>query len=654
LARPVQRTHVAVALTALVALSTLIHWYAARRFTGLWIMPDEAIYGERALEFWRHGTLSILHGDGAGYSVLYPMLAGLPLSIGKLTTGYTSLKLLQAFVMSLTAVPIYFYGRRLMRPGYALLAGALALASPLLLYSGLVMTEVLIYPLGAFALVAIARAVETATLRDQSLAFLLIVAAVLTRVQSIVLVAILAVAVVGDSLLVRDRRRLRAFWPVWVVLAFVVVVTLISPAIFGAYAGTVTGSYPAGPAVGLTIDHLAYAVLETGIAPAAALVLLIADAVHRRRATEPAERALLIVAAATLVLVVIQVGLFASRYASHLLGRDLALLPPILFLVFALWLDRGGPRPRLVTTPLVLGLFALLAFTPWHRLVAANALPDTFGVAILYSLGASRAATAVALATIVVLMLVAAAPTRALAALPLLVFALLITTSAVASRDIARRVNYDQKNLVGSPPDWVARAVSAPVAYLYDDEAYWNGVWQVEFWNGNVRNVVSIAPGRVPGPLRQRVVTLDNRGVLPIDQRYIVASDVHTFVGTRIARIKQNGIMEAGLSLWRLTGQPRLSTVQHGILPNGDMMEPGHINAYDCAGGQLELTLLPKKTRILTIKLNGTVVQRAKLAGLPYWNGTVYAPPSSTPQVCRFEIDGGALLGSTKLEFVRP
>jgi hypothetical protein len=541
-----------------------------------------------------------------------------------------------------------------MRPGYALLAGALALASPLLLYSGLVMTEVLIYPLGAFALVAIARAVETATLRDQSVAFLLIVAAVLTRVQSIVLVAILAVAVVVDSLLVRDRRRLRAFWPVWVMLAFVVAVTLISPAIFGAYAGTVTGDYPTGPAVGLTIDHLAYVVLETGIAPTAALVLLIADALHRRRATEPAERALLIVAATTLVLVVVQVGLFASRYAPHLLGRDLALLPPILFLVFALWLDRGAPRPRLVATPLVLGLFALLAFTPWHRLVAANALPDTFGVAILYSLGASRAATAVALTAIVVLMLVAAAPTRALAALPLLVFALLVATSAVASRDIARRVNYDQKNLVGSPPDWVSRAVSAPVAYLYDDEAYWNGVWQVEFWNENVRNVVSIAPGRVPGPLRQRVVTLDNRGVLPIDQRYVVASDVHTFVGTRIAQITQNGIKEAGLSLWRLAGQPRLSTVQHGILPNGDMMEPGQITAYDCAGGQLELTLLPKKTRVLTIKLNGKVVQRVKLAGLPFWNGTVYAPPGSTPQVCHFELDGGSLLGSTRLEFVRP
>ena len=653
MARDLRRSHLTAALVLLVALSTLIHWLLARHFTGLWIMPDEAIYGERAVDLWQEGRLSILHGNGAGYSVLYPVVAGLPLSLGRLTTGYAALKLVQAFVMSLTAVPLYFYGRRLMRPGYALLAGALALASPLLLYSGLIMTEVLIYPLGAVALVMIARAVETADWRDQVLAFLLIVAAVLTRVQSIVLVAILAAAVIVDSICVRDRGRLRAFGPVWAVVAVAAVITLVSPAAFGAYAGTISGGYPAGPAAGLTLDHLAYVVLETGIVPAAALVLLIADAIKRRSATA-AERALLIVTACALVLVVVQVGLFSSRYAGHLLGRDMALLPPILFLVFALWLDRGAPRPRVVATPLILGIFLLLALTPWHRLVAANVLPDTFGIAILYSAGAVHAATIVATASLVVLLLVTAVPSRAAMVLPVAVFALLVTTSAVAAHDIASRVNYDQRNLVGSPPDWVARAVGAPVAYLYDSEAYWNGVWQVEFWNKNVRSVVSVAPGRVPGPMRQQVVHLAADGALPIRERYIVASDPHGFVGTPLTAIAQTGIPEKGLTLWRLSGKPRLSTIQKNILPNGDMRQPAHVIAYDCAGGQLELTLLPKKTKVLTIRLNGKVVQRTRLAGLPFWNGTVYAPASPSPQVCDFEIDPQRLLGSTQIRFVRP
>ena len=78
-------------------------------------MPDEAIYAERAVSLWRHGQLAILHGEGAGYGFLYPVLAGIPLSVGRLATGYASLKLLQALAMSLVAVPIFFYGRRLMR-----------------------------------------------------------------------------------------------------------------------------------------------------------------------------------------------------------------------------------------------------------------------------------------------------------------------------------------------------------------------------------------------------------------------------------------------------------------------------------------------------------------------------------------------------------
>ena len=65
--------------------------------------------------------------------------------------------------MSLAAVPVFLYGRRLMPAGLrARSPRRSTLASPLLLYSGLVMTEVLFYPLAALALLAVARAVETA------------------------------------------------------------------------------------------------------------------------------------------------------------------------------------------------------------------------------------------------------------------------------------------------------------------------------------------------------------------------------------------------------------------------------------------------------------------------------------------------------------
>jgi hypothetical protein len=142
MARALRRAALTPALPALVATSTLLHWLAGRRVPGLWIMPDEAIYAERAIGLWRHGSLPLLHGEGAGYGLVYPLVAGLPFSIGDVDTGYASLKLFQALVVSLAAVPVFAYGRRVVPPAYALVAATLTVASPLLLYSGMVMTEV--------------------------------------------------------------------------------------------------------------------------------------------------------------------------------------------------------------------------------------------------------------------------------------------------------------------------------------------------------------------------------------------------------------------------------------------------------------------------------------------------------------------------------
>jgi hypothetical protein len=513
------------------------------------------------------------------------------------------------------------------------------------------MTEVLIYPIGALALLAMVRAVEAATVRHQVLAFVAIAAALLTRAQSVVLVAIFAAAIVVDALIARDRRRLRSFWPVWSVLAAAVATIAFAPGVFGAYAATLRGKYPLGPAARLVSDHLAYAALSIAVLPFIALLSLVID-VTRSRGRDAATRAIVSVAVCAVVLVVVQVGVFAARYAPHLLGRDLALLPPLLFTVFGLWLDRGAHRLRataFVAAPLVL---ALLLLTPWKSLVTVEALPDTFGLAILYRLGSSHASLVVALFAVASIGAFLAVPRRFVWLLPGFVLAALIVSSAVATDDIATRVKDDQRNLVGIPPNWVERAAPAPTAYLYDGEAYWNGVWQLRFWNRNVDDVVALAPSRVPGPMPQRRISVPPDGHLPISERYIVASDPHSFVGTKIAHLTQIDTDVGGLTLWRLDGSPRLLTVTRNIDANGDMTEPGYVEAYDCAGGHLELTLLPKSTSVVTLSLNGRVVQRARIAGLDYWNGTVSVPPSAAPRACRIEINGQSLLGSTRIVWV--
>jgi hypothetical protein len=640
-------------LPAIVGASTLVHWLAGRRFDGFWIMPDEAIYARRGVDLWQHGQLSIFHGEGAGYGILYPLLVGLPLSVGNFATGYHSLKLLQALVVSLAAVPVAAWGRRLMPMPWAAVAVVLTLLSPLLLYSGLVMTEVLFYPLAALALFAIAVAVERATPRFQLLALAAIAAAVLTRTQGVIFVAVFAAAVVLDAAFARDFRHLRRFLPLWAVLAATIVVALAYPRAFGSYAGVVRGSYPIGSGLRLTLEHAGWIAVSTGVIPAAALVLLALDAV-RGREQSAAVRAFVAVALATIVLVATQIGFFAARWAPHLLERDLAPVPPVLFLALALWLARAAPRPRIVTGVVAFVVLACIVALPWDDLVATDALPDSFSLVILDRLRPHDPNAVVTVVAAVLLGAFAFVPRRLRLVLPVLVAAVLISASVVSANNVADRVRYDQVNLVGTPRDWVdAASHGQPVTYVYDGETYWNGVWQATIWNSSINRVVALAPSRVPGPIPQQQRAPAPDGSLGLDNPYVVASDPHTFRGAPVAHIDQKDVEVAGLTLWRVDRPTRLSTVTRGVRPEGDMIEPAQITVYDCAGGRLEMTLLPKETKVVTVLLDGHVATRAKIGGLPYWNGTVEVPQSPSTRVCHFTILGESLLGSTRIEFVR-
>jgi Dolichyl-phosphate-mannose-protein mannosyltransferase len=648
-----RRAGLSLSLPAIVGGSTLVHWLAGRRVHGLWIMPDEAVYGQRAIAFWRHFSLPILHGQGAGYSVLYPVVAGIPFVTGTLYRGYESLKLLQALVASLAAVPVFFYGRRLMPNGYALIAATLTVASPLLLYTGLVMTEVLYYPVAALATLAIARAVETAGRRDQAVALLTIVLAIATRVQGVVLIVVFAAAILVDGMFARQHRKPLQFWPVWSLLALAALATLLRPEVLGAYSSTISGGYPVGAAARLAYDHLAYLFLSIGVAPAVALLVLLAPAT-RGRERDPAARAVLAVALCTTVLVVLQVGLFAARFAPHLLGRDLAAIPPILFVVFGLWLARGCPRPWITASGAVIVVAGVVIAAPWNSLVADVAVPDTMDIALFLRTSAkpeSEIAVGVALAVL----LIRFVPHRVRLVLPCLVLAFLVLTSVEGSNLVSAKVAFDQAAIVGTPRDWIQRAATSDVAYVFDgDIAKWNTVWQQRFWNPRITQVVSLAPFDVPGPLPDRQLLTPASGNLGISQRYVVANDRNVFVGKPVAH-QDRGTEHFGLTLWLLNGRPRIESILTGTQPNGDITGgKASITAYGCRGGQLQLTLLPKSSSGVSIYLDGKLAVHATFHGQPYWNGTAYVPPNFRSDVCQFTIKpDGLLLGSTRIAFVQ-
>src|SRR5436189_639154 len=117
-----------VVLTILVAASSVLRFWAATRIPTPWIAPDELIYAELGRSLYAHGTLALLGHRTSFFSLVYPALAGVPLSLGDVFDGYSLLKALQAVTMSLAAVPVYLWGRGVVRPSLALVAAALTLA----------------------------------------------------------------------------------------------------------------------------------------------------------------------------------------------------------------------------------------------------------------------------------------------------------------------------------------------------------------------------------------------------------------------------------------------------------------------------------------------------------------------------------------------
>src|SRR5439155_1918514 len=178
-----------------------------------WILPDETLYGELGRSLYHSGSFEILGHPVRFYSLVYPAIAGLPLSLGDAGLGYSLLKPLQALVMSLAAVPTFLWARTLMSRGWALAAAALALTVPGLAYSGLMMTEVAFYPIATLALLLLARALVCPSPTNQMLAVAGIVLASATRLQAVVLAPAFVTALLLLAVFEREPRLLLRYWP---------------------------------------------------------------------------------------------------------------------------------------------------------------------------------------------------------------------------------------------------------------------------------------------------------------------------------------------------------------------------------------------------------------------------------------------------------
>ena len=652
-------------LLSLVILSAVLRLLAALEIPSPWITPDEETYAALGRSLYHAGRFEVLGRSADFISLVYPAVAGIPLSLFAPENGYVGLKAVQALLASLTAVPVYLWGRSLMARGWALAAAALALAVPGLAYTGFVMTEIVFYCFVILSAWAAARALVKPTLDAQALAVGTLLLAVLTRFQGVVLAPAFVLALLLKLAFERGSlRRLRVFLPSLAALAAVAIGWVIfqqtagtGGGVLGSYGLVGHVSYDVGDVALFTVYHLADLALLSALFPIVALVILLSQALAGRERSEGA-RAFLAVTVAYVSCFALEVGLFTSRLTDRIGERYLLGLAPLLFLALGLWLDRGLVRPRIVTIGAAAVVLALVASFPFGRFVVEAAAPDSPSLIPLYRLReellGSQLRLVLALAAAALLTLLVIVPRRLGWLLPAITIGLLLAGSVSASRFLATQGDGYAAVMVGQDKTWIDRNADGPVDFLSADEYPWSGggpVWVNIFWNRRIKAVYKLGAAPIYGPLPRTDVHLAADGELLDDQgrrigdRYLVAETSFTLEGERVA--------EGGtFTLWRLDGPARVLSRVSGIrLTSGDIDSDARMTAYACNGGALLLDLVVPERRRIQLFRNGKLYRTLQLRAGQRWVGRVPAGPGSPCTFRLLSFRGG--VHANRFEFQR-
>ena len=653
-------------LAGLVGLSTALRLWAALAIPSPWITPDEQTYAELGRSLYDSARYQVLGQPAGLLSLIYPAVVGLPLALFGTDTGYAVLKVVQALVMSLTAVPVYLWGRSLTRRSWALAAAAMSLALPGLAYSGFLMSEVVFYPLVCVSAWAMARVLVDPSLERQALLLATMLLAFLTRLQAIVLVPVFVLAVVLKLLFERGRfASARRFAPLLAGVAVIAALWAVlvsrqqsSGGLLGTYEPVGRTGYGFARTLHFALYHAADLVLLSAVLPLVACLLLFVEAL-RGRERSPDVQGLVSVVMAYMVGFLAEVAFFSAGLSGRIGERYLLGLAPLLFLSLVVWLERSAPRRAL---PLLiigaLGLASLLLF-PFGRFATAAAGPDAFTLVSLYRLGAaigSQLKLAVVLGAAALLVLLHVARRRLAWLIPLVIIGLLAGASISASRFVSSEAKAFRLVAIGEDKHWIDGSAEGPVAFLYLDEPSWHGgepIWANLFWNRSITRVYKLPGSHVFGPLPAIPVTVaaDGRLLLadgveaPVTN--LVASNTLSFLGEQLNQ-------DSSFILWRLQEPARVSTRIIGFrLSTGNIDVSAWIEVYNCARGRLALRLSAPSERTIVLSRSGVEYKRIRLLARRPWTGSIPAPLGNAQ--CNFAIATfGGGVHAERLEFVRP
>jgi hypothetical protein len=611
----------------LLAAAAVRIWLASK-IAAPQLLCDEFIYADVAKNVARHGDLQ-LRDQPWGGGALYPIAIAPAWFFDSMASTFEAVKGINVMLMSLTAVPLYLWSRRLMPPSYTLLPVLLLFLIPGFTFTVMVMTENVFLPVFILACFAIALGLETPTIPRQTFALLAIGLACAARLQGVVLVPIFLSAILFASILdlrASDEafgfrpfmRRLSSFWfsaallgggvVAYVALKIAQKEPLVSG--LGSYQTIIDTDYSLELVAHWTLRHVADLVLTTAVVPVSAFIVLLGLGIAGR--TTRAERAFLAVTAAAVFWITIEVGAFASRIAGWIVERYLFYVTPLLFLALALWLARGLPRPRLLTGLAFAAPLALLLAIPINLISAPSLAVNTLGMYPFHELSQAvsgdetkvRAAlwTGAALAAVVF-----AVVPRFLArvAAPAIVAGFLGVASYYVFKAMEGQ-SIPMREIAGAEPSWVEDRIGSETeaAFLYrpgtdtDVGQSSASMLQTQFWNPNLRTVYNLGvpeicplPERSAGidPASGRIVPANrSNGMLP---RYVVAERDLQVAGERLA---EGGWLILPLALYRVDPPLRLTEHLEGVFRDGWMGSEAAYTRYGSvteAAGDVEVSV---------------------------------------------------------------
>ena len=662
-----------LALGALVLVSTLARFALSRDVLAPLIAPDEQLYGLLGRSLVAGEGLTLLGEPVPYYSILYPLLVGLPFVWTDLEDGVRAVQLLQALVMSLTAVPVYLWARGSAGTRWALAAAALTVLIPGLAYSGLLMSEALYYPVAVIAIWALATCLLEPTLARQALFLLALGVALATRLQAVGFVAVLVVAVGLVALSERSAAPFRRLLPTFCALGLVGAIWIGARVAAGGI-GELLGAYATlGAADEYSFGDIAQSIAwETGavtlITVGVPLVALGILAWSMVRGVERDRRvcALVATALAYAVVTVIEVGAFASRFVEHVTERQLLSVAPPVFVAFAVWLERGAPRPQPATSIIAFLVAASALLLPLDRVTTLAAYADAPSLIPLEQLTRHVGQTtfealyAGALAT--VLLAAVLLPRRAVPALAAVLALVLGGATLVASKEVREGSQTErERTFAGAPADWIDVSGGNDVALLLTGERLWPAAWETLFWNESIRKVIRLRGVESPGVVAQEVATVHEDGrLLNRSGGEVTAPDVAaptgvTIIGDELVTTPPS-FEQPGMTLWRAEPPLRMSRRIRGLRPNGDLHggEAARIEVFGCERGELQLTLLGKQGLPTRVRSRGKILAERAIPPGTVWRVAVPAPESADGTGrCVYVLETDGLVGSTRVEFVR-